>query len=375
MGVPYARQLADKTADANGVLGLPADVWLPSVPSEEHAFRNKAKMAVGGTVDAPTLGILDARRAGVDLRGCGVCAPGLTDAFPHIARFITLAGIVPYDVAARRGELKHVLLSESAEGELLLRFVLRSTEPVLRIRKHAAALTAWLPRLRTVTVNVQPEHKAVIEGPTELPVAGDGDLPVRFGDLLLHQRPGAFVQTNTAIATSLYAQAAEWADAVAPRSVWDLYCGIGGFALTLAGAGREVLGVEVSESAIAGAARSAAESGHDVRFVAADATAWAAAQPTPPDLVVVNPPRRGLGTELCAWLDASGAAVLYSSCNPASLARDLAAMPSYRVDRARLFDMFPQTAHAEVMVLLRPRQGTMPAVDSITGASFLPSAS
>ena len=84
-----------------------------------------------------------------------------------------------------------------------------------------------------------------------------------------------------------------------------------------------------------------------------DATAFALGAETAPDLVIVNPPRRGIGRELSGWLEASDVRhVLYSSCNAASLARDLEAMPSLRPIRGRVFDMFPQTTHFEVMVLL-----------------------
>jgi 23S rRNA (uracil747-C5)-methyltransferase len=92
----------------------------------------------------------------------------------------------------------------------------------------------------------------------------------------------------------------------------------------------------------------------DATFIAADATQWAQQQESAPDLVVVNPPRRGIGPELAAWLESSGVAhVLYSSCNAESLARDLAEMPSLRPVRAQVFDMFPHTAHFETLVLLR----------------------
>src|SRR5690606_3589048 len=94
--------------------------WLPPAVSAPEAFRNKAKMVVGGTVDAPTLGILDAAQRGVDLQACGVLAVGLRIAFPAITAFITRAHLVPYDVPARRGELKNVLLTESPDGRLML---------------------------------------------------------------------------------------------------------------------------------------------------------------------------------------------------------------------------------------------------------------
>jgi 23S rRNA (uracil747-C5)-methyltransferase len=143
-------------------------------------------------------------------------------------------------------------------------------------------------------------------------------------------------------------------DAAEPRSVWDLYCGVGGFALHVARPGRAVVGIETSVEAVASAEQSRADLGlADVRFAAGDATAFALGAGAPPDLVIVNPPRRGIGPALAGWLEDSGVRdVVYSSCNAASLARDLAAMPSLRPRRARLLDMFPQTGHYEVVVAL-----------------------
>ena len=93
-------------------------------------------------------------------------------------------------------------------------------------------------------------------------------------------------------------------------------------------------------------------------FVAADATAYALGSDAVPDLVVVNPPRRGIGPDLAGWLEASGVRhVVYSSCNAESLARDLALMPSLRPVEARVLDMFPHTTHYEVMVLLAALSG------------------
>lgn len=357
MGVPYPEQLAGKVAAARALLAAwPDAVWRDAVPSPESGFRNKAKMVVGGTVEAPTLGILDAEQRGVDLRECGVLAPGLRDAMPAIAAFVTRARLEPYDIPARRGELKNVLVTESPDGELMVRFVLRSTEALARIRKHAGWLRELLPAISVLTVNLQPEHKAVLEGETELLLGEEESLAMRTGDVVLHLRPGGFFQTNTAIAAGLYAQAAEWLAGAAPRTVWDLYCGVGGFALHLAAPGREVVGIETSPAAVESARLTAREAGiAGVTFEVGDAGVFAGERPAP-DAVVVNPPRRGLGAEFAARLESSGpATVVYSSCNPVTLARDLAAMPSYDVVEARLFDMFPQTRHAEVMTLLRRR--------------------
>lgn len=373
--VPRARQLSDKEVHARSLVDAP--VWLPTVAGPDAGFRNKAKMAVGGTATHPTLGILDRSWAGVDLRDCALHSPGLVAALSVVGAWAGGAGLTPYDVSARRGELKHVLLTESPDGELMLRLVVRSTALEARVRSRLPALLEALPALRVVTLNVQPEHKAVLEGEREVVLTAEATLPMRLRTgVTLHLGPRAFFQTNTAVAEELYAQARTWVDRLAggpvaelvtgsrpgaagrpPRDrfrVWDLYCGVGGFALHLAGPGREVLGVEVSADAVEAASRSAAALGVDARFVAADATAYATSHdPAGVGLVVVNPPRRGIGQELAGWLEASTVPhVVYSSCNAETLARDLAAMPSLRPVEARALDMFPHTSHYEVMVLL-----------------------
>jgi 23S rRNA (uracil747-C5)-methyltransferase len=115
-----------------------------------------------------------------------------------------------------------------------------------------------------------------------------------------------------------------------------------------------VTGIETSSEAIVSAKISSEEAGlQRMDFRAGDATAFALAADQSPELVIVNPPRRGIGKELCGWLESSDVEhVVYSSCNAQSLARDLAALPSFTAGQARVLDMFPQTTHYEAMVLL-----------------------
>lgn len=358
MGRPYAEQLAGKQEHARTVLGERGPTeWLPPGASSESGYRNKAKMVVGGTTAAPTLGILDATGHGVDLRRCGIIAPGIRAAFTALTGFITTAGLTPYDVPTRRGELKNLVVTESPAGELMVRFVLRSREALPRIRKHLPALRAALPQAVVVSVNLLPEHRAVVEGDAEIVLTEQQTLTMQLGGVDLHLRPQGFFQTNTAVAAALYAQATRWLEDVAPSSVWDLYCGVGGFALHAARPGRTVVGIETSEAAVAAADRSRRDAGlTDVRFVADDATSYALGAGAAPELVIVNPPRRGIGPRLARWLEESGVRhVLYSSCNVTSLARDLAAMPSLAPVRGQVLDMFPQTPHAEVLLQLARR--------------------
>lgn len=390
MGQPYATQLADKQQHAAAALAGHDDVtWLEPVAGSEDGFRNKAKLVVTGTVDAPTLGILGGDHRGVDLRTCGLYGDVLARSFDTLAAFITRAAVVPYDVPRRAGELKNLLVTVSPDGELMIRFVLRSQESVSRLRKHLPWLLAELPNAVVVSVNLLPEHKAVVEGDTEIVLTEQQTLPMRLNGLTMHLRPQSFFQTNTDVAAALYRQAAAWVGELRPSAVWDLYCGVGGFALHCAGTAAErggasapgltpasgvtsvpgettprwspsrILGIETSAEAVASARQSAAEAGlAGLTFVAGDATAAAIGSDpaAAPDLVIVNPPRRGIGDELASWLDGSDVRhVIYSSCHSGSLARDLAAMSSFRVRRAQLLDMFPQTSHYELLTLLERR--------------------
>ena len=354
---PYAAQLAAKQAHVAQTLAAFRDIeWLPAVASREAGFRNKAKMVVGGSIEAPILGILDAQQHGVDLTGCPLYPIAIRDCFPALQRFITEARIAPYDIPARRGELKYLLLTLAEHsGELMLRFVLRSQEPLSRIRKHLPSLQAALPQLRVISANLQPEHKAVLEGEHELLLSEAQTLTMQVNGLPLHLRPQSFFQTNTEVAAALYRQARDWVNDIAPTALWDLFCGVGGFALHCADGEREVTGIETSREAIASAERSRDELGlRNVQFRALDATEFALDIAAAPPLVIVNPPRRGIGPALCEFLDTSAAQwLIYSSCNSESLAKDLARLPGFRPVRARLLDMFPHTRHHEVIVLLQ----------------------
>jgi 23S rRNA methyluridine methyltransferase len=400
LDLPLAQQLQLKQSAVQATLAgqVETAAWLEPFASAPSHFRNKAKLAVSGTTHAPVLGLVDRFDNGTDLTSCPLHVNEIKAALAPLTRAITRMGLQPYSIVKRRGELKHVLITASANGQLMVRFVLRSTAQLPAIRKSAPRLQSELPGLRVLSVNIQPRPAAILEGEREIVLSQDStlDMPLYLPELdadgvVVNNKksvlplvlpPQSFFQTNSDVAAGLYAQARAWArdyaggqagaltgepgagrahpDATqSSQSIWDLYCGVGGFALALAQPGAQVLGVEVSAPAIDGARAAAAQLGltsPQVRFEAGDASVLDASGQVyghdKPDLLVVNPPRRGIG-ELAASIEGSGIQrVLYSSCNPASLTKDLEVMSSYRVRRARLFDMFPHTNHAEVLVEL-----------------------
>lgn len=356
---PYDAQLGDKQARCVAALAEFSRIdWWPSVASAEMGFRNKAKMVVSGSWDAPVLGILDGgvTGAGVDLTGCPLYPQAIQAAFAPIMSLIRAARLAPYDIARRQGELKHVLLTHSErDNELMLRFVLRSPQALPEIRRHLPQLQADLPNLGVVSANIQPIHQAIIEGPQEIPLTERQTLTLWLNDLPLYVRPRSFFQTNSAVAERLYGTARDWVAEIAPAGLWDLFCGVGGFALHAAQVvPGPITGIEVSTEAIASAELTARERGLEhVRFRALAADEFVRGRSDVPPLVIVNPPRRGLGTELCAFLaDSPAQWLIYSSCNPESLVRDIRILTGFVPVRAQMFDIFPHTDHCEVLVLL-----------------------
>ena len=358
MTVPYLQQLEAKQEHCQHLLADFTDLkFLPPQASNESGFRNKAKMVISGESQNPTIGILDADGHGIDLRNCGVIDPALRHLFPLIERTIKELKLIPYSVPKRKGELKHVILTLSDTGAVMVRWVLRTKKHFVALRDSLPQFVAQLPPESVVSVNFLPEHKAVLEGEEEIILTRRKTLRFEVNQIPMHLRPQGFFQTNTQIAAALYRQAATWVNDLNPESVWDMYCGVGGFALHVAGENRVVHGIESNAQAIEAAQTSAEQLElTDMQFTAADATEYALNAGWAPDVVIVNPPRRGISADLATWLnDSETEHVIYSSCNAQSLARDLKRMDKFVPVQARVMDMFPQTNHYEVITLLARR--------------------
>ena len=341
------------------LLDTDAEVLNP-VASAEQGFRYKAKMVALGTVDEPLLGIINNQAEVVDLSDCPLYPPPFAAAFTLCKAFIQRARLTPYDIAARRGELKFILLSQSRHsGRFMLRFVLRSKNCLASIEKHLPWLLKQWPELQVCSVNLQPKAAALLEGEEEIILTEQTLLAEQLNQVPLYLTPQSFFQTQPVMAAALYQTAADWAAQVQQQQgdfsrIWDLFCGVGGFGLHLTKPAQQLTGIEIAPAAIASAQRSAKELGlSKVEFQALDSAAFAAAAAQAPDLLVVNPPRRGLGKALCQDIARlSPRWLLYSSCNAQSLAQDLAELTDYKLLKVQLFDMFAHSSHYEVLTLL-----------------------
>ncbi|MDU9353892.1 23S rRNA (uracil(747)-C(5))-methyltransferase RlmC [Klebsiella sp. 141153] len=353
--LPLTQQLADKMANLRELLaGQPVMTWLAPVSGPETAFRNKAKMVVSGSVERPLLGMLHRDGTPEDLTDCPLYPPSFAPVFAALKPFIARAGLTPYNVARKRGELKYLLLTESQQGGMMLRFVLRSADKLAQLRAALPWLQQQLPQLKVITANIQPVHMAIMEGEQEIFLSDQPALAENFNGVPLWIRPQSFFQTNPTVASQLYATARDWVRALPVNHMWDLFCGVGGFGLHCVTPQMRLTGIEIAPEAIACAKQSAAQLGlSNLHFQALDSTQFATHEDDIPQLVLVNPPRRGIGAELCDYLSRMAPPyIIYSSCNARTMAADIDRLQGYRVERVQLFDMFPHTAHYEVLTLL-----------------------
>ncbi|EXI63026.1 23S rRNA (uracil-5-)methyltransferase [Mannheimia granulomatis] len=366
---PYSTQLSDKSADLKRlispfILQNKTEI-LPLVSSPLSHFRNKAKMVVSGSVERPILGILKDQndvQSGIDLTDCSLYPTSFTVLFPILKDFIARAGLVPYNIAKKKGELKYILITESQYNQsLMLRFVVRSETKRALVERELPKLLEKLPTNSVVSLNIQPQHAALLEGEKEIFLTEQKVIKEYFNGVPLFIRPQGFFQTNPQVASELYRTAQTWIKDLPIGKFWDLFCGVGGFGLHCANTlscqnpDVELTGIEISASAIESATKSANELGlNKVKFASLDSAQFALNETgSTPDLVIVNPPRRGIGKPLAEFLDQLGSPYLiYSSCNANSMVKDFESLTNYELHKVQLFDMFPHTSHYETLAFL-----------------------
>ena len=364
----YAAELRAKqesVADAfRRIGGLDVPV-LDALPSPEvDRYRNKVQFPVGRDKDgAPCIGFYAGRTHRIV--PCPDCKlqPGiLNDIGNTLCAFFAAHGIQPYDEERGKGLVRHIFLRRGAHsGQIMVCLV--CTCPKL---PHSDELVALLREkfrdIATILINVNAKKTNVILGEESVTLYGPGciedtlcGVPVRLGPL-------SFYQVNTLAAERLYGVAAECAQLEPDDVLLDLYCGMGTIGLSMAGHCRELIGVEIIPEAIDSAKANAARMGDAVaaksRFFCADAgeaAARLAAEGLRPDVIMLDPPRKGCDeTTLSAVVQMSPRRVVYVSCNPSTAARDAAwlGQHGYRAEKVQPVDLFPRTKHVEAVLLL-----------------------
>ncbi len=369
---PYAEQLGRKQAALRAALGGHAELGgvaleAPFGSPSPFGYRNHAKLvfrARRGPAGERQV-MLGVYRPGthsvVPAHGCIVHHRLLQPVLAELRRLVEQMAIPIFDERSRAGALRYALARAStAAGEVHLTLVSAVADPP-HLDDLVRGLRRGCPQLRAVFLCVNPTSGNVLLSPEIRPLMSGRPLVERFGDLMLESRPDAFLQANTAVAARLYESAARWLEPSPRDTAVDLYCGVGAIALRLAPHLARVLGIEAAEPAVACAQDNARRNGvRNAAFVAGEAEAAlrivAEHGLAGPSIVVVNPPRRGLGAAaLAAVIELAPQKLLYVSCDPTTLARDLAALAraGWATLRLRAFDMLPQTPHLEALALLQ----------------------
>ncbi len=335
---------------------------LPLVAARDTAhYRNKAQYPVAPSDVGVCIGFYSPRSHRiVPQRDCLLQPSGYRAVLDAVADWMAHSGVSAYDEATHRGLVRHIYIRQGAvTGQMMVCLVCTSGKlPCADVLIESVRRAS--PSLTSLVVNINSDKTNVILGEDGFTLWGADSIEDELCGLRFRLSPHSFYQVNHAQTERLYALAADAAALGGGETLLDLYCGTGTIGLSMAGRAAQVIGVEVVPAAVEDARRNAAVNGiHNARFICAD-TASAAAQLAQegvrPDVVVLDPPRKGCDESLIDTVATMAPnRVVYVSCDPATLARDLArfAARGYRTQSVQPVDLFPRTAHCECVVSLR----------------------
>ncbi len=370
-----ARQVRENLARIAGV--RPPEPTAPLAAPELFHYRNKMEFSFSPRswdptglperpLPGPALGLHVRGRfdAVFDVVDCALTAPRVNDLVAFVRREARERGIAGYHGRDLTGVLRHLLVRRSrATGEWLVALIVRNEVPglgeiALRAREEFPEIAGFLLWINAGLATVARAEEEIL-------LYGRDRIIERVCDLEFELSASSFFQTNSAAAEGLLTTIRE----IAPpaRTLLDLYCGVGTLGLGLAGSCQRLIGIESVPSAVADAERNARRNGiGHATFETAPVEGWLRrGLAIRPELVICDPPRAGMHPKALAGLASlSPPAILYVSCNPATLARDLGelAADGYVAERMQILDLFPHTPHVETVVLLRKDgTGSLPA--------------
>ena len=357
------------SAGAESAEDMPADTGRKEqLPADIYRYRNKAQLPVAPGKDGePVTGFYATRSHRIIPNDdCLLTDPVVGRIARIILSHMKSHRLPAYDEQTGRGILRHILIRRGYHsGQISVTLVInrRDKQPDPErcfpgVTDLSGRLFDEVPGMTSLSLNLNAERTNVITGPTLIPVQGDACIEDTMCGLRFRISPLAFYQVNTAQAERLYRQAMSFAALTGKEIVVDLYCGIGTITLLAARKAARVIGVEIVPEAVRNAQENAALNGiTNVEFRAGKAEEVFPAMKEEgirPDVLIVDPPRAGLDP---ACIDAihilAPARVVYISCNPATLARDLGLLSGdYFLNAVQAYDLFPRSIHVETVVLL-----------------------
>ena len=358
----YEAQLKAKrqqVIDAVSRIGKRPDLFVHETLGAVHPwnYRNKMQFPVGREKGRRGNAIIGCFASGshriIDTHDCRIQAEGNNLILNAVRDVVNELHISVYDEDRHTGVLRHVMGRVGEKGDLMVCLV-TAVQQLPHEREVIKLLRQKLPDMVSLQQNIQTYHNNVILGRETRLLWGRPTILDRIGRLDFHISPRSFFQVNTEQAEVLYSKALEYANLQGEETVIDAYCGTGTITLFLARHAREVIGIEIVKPAIQDAEKNARDNGvKNATFMVGDATEVMPRlyrQGVRADVVVVDPPRAGCTpTVLETFASMQPQRIVYVSCNPASLARDIAILETlgYTAKEVQPVDMFPMTARRE----------------------------
>ncbi len=362
---PYPEQLSRKRERLAGALAVHPGLVSFEVPNVvpspfKLGYRARVKLVVRKVKKDIVTGLYYPQSHRVmDISSCPVHPKSVNSVLKYLKGQIVSLGIEPYDEKDDTGDLRYVDFRYSfSRRKLAITLVTRHAE-----FRHGLELARALNRrfsfVSGVIQNINEERGNVIWGTRFRSLAGRDSIEEKIGFLKLKLPAGVFSQANPSMARKIYEAAVAMADLKGRETVLDLYCGVGPLAIYIAANAASVWGVDESSLSIDAAKQNARMNGiHNCRFFAEDVVKKieeAKVQLSEIDLIVCNPPRKGLQPQaLEAMLKVGAPKIIYVSCDPVTLARDLNRFSDegYGLTGLQPFDMFPQTEEVETVARL-----------------------
>ena len=286
----------------------------------------------------------------IDVEACLLQEERGNEILRAVKQFAKESGFPSYNLKTHKGFWRFLTLRRSTFfNEWMVNIITSELKKDLA-ENLARFIASPYPDVKTVVNNVTARRAGIAVGEWESVLTGTGVIEDRIGPYGFQVSANSFFQTNTAGAATLYEKVADYAELTGTEKVLDLYSGTGTIAVFLASRSREVVGMEITESAVQDAWKNCrANRVENCRFVLGDIREGLSSIPFKPDVLVIDPPRAGMHKDVTAGILALRTErIVYVSCNPATMARDLSEMKdAYEVTEIQPVDMFPHTYHVE----------------------------
>ena len=326
-----------------------------------YHYRNKAQYPVGIDKEGkPVIGVFANRTHEIiPIEKCLIQDEQTEEIAKYIVNYIAENHISIYNENTRKGLVRHIVTKIGKKtNEIMVVIVINGNE-IPNEKKFVETLASKFPKIKTIIKNINEKNTNVILGEKNITMYGKGYIEDKLGELTFKISPLSFYQVNPVQAEKLYTIGVESANITKKDVVFDLYCGIGTISLFMAKYAKKVYGIEIVKQAVEDAAQNAKmNSIENAEFIAGDVEEvlddLINNKKIIPDIVMVDPPRRGLDkTSIQNILKIKPKKLVYISCNPATLVRDLKELEeSYEINSIKPVDMFPFTSSVECVAVL-----------------------